>query len=151
MGEFLAKYVAGPTPIPYYEYLAKAGLTKISVKTSDGIFLKGQDPYIGVNQANKEIFVDPNKELSVFYTTLDLKGGDIILAVNDVPYSLENIYDMISESMKWKENNPINIKIKRDGKEQVLKGVVKFPSIDTDSLKATDDSKVSLKAAWLKG
>ena len=151
VGEFLAKYVAGPTPIPYYEYLAKAGLTKISVKTSDGIFLKGQDPYIGVNQANKEIFVDPNKELSVFYTTLDLKGGDIILAVNDVPYSLENIYDMISESMKWKENNPINIKIKRDGKEQVLKGVVKFPSIDTDSLKATDDSKVSLKAAWLKG
>ena len=41
---------------------------------------------------------------------------------------------MVSESMKWKENNPINIKIKRDRKEQVLKGVAKFPSIDTEGL-----------------
>lgn len=151
VGEFLAKYVAGSTPIPYYEYLEKVGLTKTSTKTPGGIFLKGQQPYIGVNQTNKEIFVEPKKELSVFYTTLDLKGGDVILAINDKPYSLDNIYDMISESMKWKENDPINIKIKRDGKEQILTGVVKFPSIDKDGLKVTDDSKIALKEAWLKG
>jgi hypothetical protein len=34
---------------------------------------------------------------------------------------------MITESMKWKKNDPIKINIKRDGKEQVLKGVVEFP------------------------
>jgi S1-C subfamily serine protease len=151
VGDFLTKYVSGPTPIPYYEYLAKVGVTKSSMKTPEGIFLKGQVPYIGVNQANKEIFVDPKKELTVFYTTLDLKGGDVILAVNDISYSLDNIYDMITESMKWKENDPITIKIKRDGKEQVLKGLVKFPYIDTDGLKATDSSKATLKDAWLKG
>jgi predicted metalloprotease with PDZ domain len=150
VGEFLAKYVSGPEPIPYYDFLAKAGLTKISTKTPGGIFLKGQEPYIGVNQANKEIFVDQSKELSIFYSTLDLKGGDIILAVNDTAYSLDNIYDMITESMKWKENDPVTIKIKRDGKEQVLKGVVKFPLVDTESLKATGDSKTALKEAWLK-
>jgi predicted metalloprotease with PDZ domain len=151
VGDFLTKYVSGPTPIPYYEYLAKVGVTKTSMKTPDGIFLKGQVPYIGVNQANKEIFVDTKKELTVFYTTLDLKGGDVILAVNDISYSLDNIYDMITESMKWKENDPITIKIKRDGKEQVLKGLVKLPYIDTDGLKATDSSKATLKDAWLKG
>ncbi len=151
VGDFLAKYVAGPTPIPYYEYLSKVGISKISTKTPGGIFLKGQDPYLAVYETSKEIFVNPQKELSVFYTTLDLKGDDIILAVNDAPYSLDNIYDMISDSMKWKENDPITIKIKRDGKEQVLRGLVKLPYIDTDGLKVTDNSKVTLKEAWLKG
>jgi predicted metalloprotease with PDZ domain len=151
IGEFLTKYVSGPTPIPYYEYLAKVGITKVTQKTPEGIFLKGQVPYISVNKENKEIFVAPNKELSIFYSTLDLRAGDIILAINDKTYSLDNIYDMITESQKWKENDAITIKIKRDGKEQVLKGIVKFPYIDTDGLEATDASKVTLREAWLKG
>jgi predicted metalloprotease with PDZ domain len=151
VGDFLTKHVSGPTPIPYYDLLAKVGITKVSKKTPEGIFLKGQVPYIGVNQANKEIFVDPKKELSVFYSTLDLRGGDVLLAINDNVYSLDNIYDMITESMKWKENDPITIKIKRDGKEQVLKGTVKLPYIDTDGLEATDTSKAVLREAWLKG
>nr|WP_315199151.1 peptidase M61 [uncultured Flavobacterium sp.] len=151
VGEFLTKYVSGPTPIPYYDYLAKVGVTKVTKKTPEGIFLKGQVPYIGVNKETKEIFVAPNKELNIFYTTLDLKGGDIVLSINDKPYSLNNIYDMISESQKWKENDPISIKIKRDGKEQILKGNVKFPYIDTEGLEATDASKAALREAWLKG
>ncbi|MBW4360419.1 M61 family metallopeptidase [Flavobacterium taihuense] len=151
VGDFLTKYVSGPTPIPYYEYLTKVGVTKVTKKTPEGIFLKGQVPYIAVNHENKEIFVAPNKELSIFYSTLDLKAGDIILAINDKAYSLDNIYDMITESQKWKENDPITIKIKRDGKEQVLKGTVKFPYIDTNGLEASDASKASLREAWMKG
>jgi predicted metalloprotease with PDZ domain len=151
VGEFLTKYVAGPTPIPYYDYLAKVGVTKTTKKTPDGIFLKGQVPYIGVNKENKEIFVRPNQELHIFYTTLGLKSGDIILAINEKPYSLDNIYDMISESQKWKEDDAISIKIKRDGKEQLLTGKVKFPYIDTEGLEATDATKAALREAWLKG
>ncbi|MBF4473762.1 peptidase M61 [Flavobacterium sp. HJJ] len=151
VGEFLSKYVSGPTPIPYYDYLAKVGITKTTKKTPDGIFLKGQVPYIGVNKENKEIFIRPNQELHIFYTTLDLKGGDIILAVNDTPYSLDNIYDMISYSQKWKENDPISIKIKRDGKEQIIKGNVKLPYVDSEGLEASDASKITLRTAWLKG
>ncbi|WP_281238918.1 peptidase M61 [Flavobacterium praedii] len=151
VGEFFSKYVSGPTPIPYYDFLSKVGVTKITQKTPEGIFLKGQVPYIGVNQATKEIYVAPNKELNIFYSTLDLKGGDIIVSINDIPYSLDNIYDMITESMKWKENDPITLKIKRDGKEQILKGVVKFPYIDTEGMDATDASKANLRNTWLKG
>lgn len=151
VGAFLTTYVAGPTPIPYYEYLAKVGITKVTKKTPEQIFIKGQVPYIGVNQETKEIFVAPNKELNIFYSTLDLRGGDIILAINDKSYSLDNIYDMLSDSQKWKENDTISIKIKRDGKEQLLKGIVKFPYIDTEGLEATDITKNALKEAWLKG
>jgi len=151
VGEFLTKYVSGPTPIPYYDYLVKVGVTKVTKKTPEGIFLKGQVPYIGVDRSNKEIFIAPDKELNIFYTTLGLKGGDRIVSINDKAYSLDNIYDMISESQKWKENDPISIKIKRDGKEEVIKGAVKFPYIDTDGLEATDSSKATLREAWLKG
>jgi predicted metalloprotease with PDZ domain len=151
VGEFLTKYVAGPTPIPYYDYLAKVGVTKTIKKTPDGIFLKGQVPYVGVNKENKEIFVAPNKELTVFYTALDLKNGDIILAINAKPYSLDNIYEMISESQKWKEDDAITIKIKRDGKEALLTGKVKLPYIDSEGLEATDATKATLRTAWMKG
>ncbi|AOW08088.1 M61 family metallopeptidase [Flavobacterium gilvum] len=150
VGEFLTKYVAGPTPIPYYDYLAKVGVTKVIKKTPEGVFLKGQIPYIGVNRENKEIFIGAN-DLPIFYTTLGLKTGDVILAINDKDYSLDNIYEMISESQKWKENDSISVKIRRDGKEQLIKGVVKLPYIDTDGLDATDSSKATLREAWLKG
>jgi predicted metalloprotease with PDZ domain len=151
IGEFLTKYVSGPTPIPYYDYLAKVGITKVTKKTPEGIFLQGQTPLVGVNKENGEIFAAKDKELHVFYTSLGLKGGDIILSINDKPYSLQNIYDMISDSQKWKENDPISIKIKRDGKEEIVKGNVKFPYIDSEGLEATDASKAALRTAWLKG
>lgn len=148
VGEFLTKYVSGPTPIPYYDYLAKVGVTKSIIKIPDGIFLQGRVPYI---RADKEIFVAPNKELHIFYTSLGLKGGDVILAINDKTYSLDNLSEIISDSQKWKENDPISIKIKRDGKEEIVKGSVKLPYKDTEGLEATDASKTALREAWLKG
>jgi len=151
VGDFLKTYVAGPSPIPYDKYLARVGVTKITKKSPTNVFLKGQVPYITVNQSTKEIIVLPNIELNDFYTNLGLKGGDIIVAINDKNYSLDTIYDMILESENWKENNPISVKIKRDGKEQIINGKVKLPYEDKESFDATDASKSTLKNAWLKG
>jgi predicted metalloprotease with PDZ domain len=151
VGEFLKTYVSGPTPIPYDTYLAKVGVTKSTTKAPTNVFLKGQVPYISVDQSTKEINIIPNIELNDFYTNLGIKGGDILLAINDKSYSLNNIYDMIMESEKWKENDPITVKIKRDGKEQILKGKIKLPYEEKDSFKATDATKTALKEAWLKG
>nr|WP_315209125.1 peptidase M61 [uncultured Flavobacterium sp.] len=150
VGTFLSTYVSGPAPIPYETYLAKVGVTKSIEKAPGNVFLKGQSPYITVNQQTKEIIVIPNKELNVFYTNLGLKGGDILVSINEKPYSLDNIYDMITESQNWKENDAITVKMKRDGKEQIIKGTVKFPYEDKEGLKATDATKTALKEAWLK-
>jgi len=150
VGAFLTTYVSGATPIPYETYLAKVGVTKSLEKVPGNIFLKGQSPYITVNPQTKEILVIPNMELNVFYTNLGLKGGDILVSINEKPYSLDNIYDMIAESQNWKENDAISIKIKRDGKEQLIKGTVKFPYEDKEGLKATDATKITLREAWLK-
>lgn len=151
VGHFLTTYVSGPTPIPYETYLAKVGVIKYTEKTPGNVFLKGRVPYITVNPENKEIIVIPNMELIDFYKSLDLRGGDIILAINEKPYALDTIYEMISESQNWKENDAISVKIKRDGKEQTLKGKVKFPYEEKDSLKAIDSSANKVKEAWLKG
>ncbi|MFH6957511.1 peptidase M61 [Flavobacterium aquidurense] len=151
VGEFLNKYVAGTTPIPYDFYLAKVGVTKASEKVPASIFIKGQTPYIGIDPATKIISVRPDVDLNIFFTNLKLKAGDVITAVNGKTYNLENIYDLISESEIWKENDPITIKIKRDGKEQTIKGTVKVPFEEKETFKATDTSKEKLKNAWLKG
>ena len=150
VGAFLTTYVSGATPIPYETYLAKVGVTKSMEKVPGNVFLKGQTPYITVNQQTKEIFVIPNMELNAFYTNLDLKGGDILVSINDKPYSLDNIYEMITESQNWKENDAITIKIKRDGKEEIIKGKVKFPYEEKEGLRASDTTKTALKEAWFK-
>lgn len=151
VGDFLKTYVAGTTPIPYDFYLAKVGLTKAKIQVAAPVFLKDQTPYITVNPNNNEISVIPNIELNVFFTNLALKGGDVILEINNIAYNYENIYDMINQSGKWKENEAITVKIRRNGVEELLKGTVKLPYEDKEQIKATDTSKTQLKEAWLKG
>jgi hypothetical protein len=58
---------------------------------------------------------------------------------------------MITASEAWKNDDPITVKIKRDGKEQTLKGTVKLTYEDKEGYKAADASKNKLKEAWLKG
>jgi predicted metalloprotease with PDZ domain len=151
VGSFLTSYVAGTTPIPYATYFAKVGIAASTVKTTGNVFLKGQVPYITVNPETKEIVVIPNIELNDFYTSLELKGADIILAINDTPYSLDNIYDMISTSQTWKENDKITLKIRRNGTEQLLNGTIKLPYEEKKELNATDETKKTLRESWLRG
>jgi predicted metalloprotease with PDZ domain len=151
VGAFLDTYVAGTTPIPYDFYLSKIGVTKAVEKVPGTIFLKDQVPYITITPGTKEIMVIPEIELNPFFKALDLRGGDYILSINEKPYSLINIYDMITESQSWKENTPITVKVKRNGKELTLKGVVKLPYEEKNTFKASDNSKQALRNAWLKG
>jgi len=151
VGDFLKTYVSGETPIPYKEFFAKMGVTEKATKVPGNVFLKGQMPYITVNPQTKEIVVLPQITLPDFYTSLTLKGGDIITEINGTAYNLDNIYDMIMGSANWKEGDPITVKIKREGKELTLTGKVKLPYEDAMTWEASDKSKDKLKQAWLKG
>ncbi|RWX02432.1 M61 family metallopeptidase [Flavobacterium cerinum] len=151
VGEFLKKYVAGSTPIPYDDYFAKMGVTKSTVKKTGNPFLKdGQIPYITVNPS-KEILILPDAPLNDFMTNLGLKNSDVFVSVNGTAYNFDNIYDLIAISDTWKEGDAITMKIKRDGKEMDIKGKVKLPSEEAEGFHATDASKTKLKEAWLKG
>jgi predicted metalloprotease with PDZ domain len=150
VGEFLKTYVEGTTPIPYSDFLSKMGVLNTKTKTVGNAFIKGQTPYISVNRETKEIFILPGIELNEFYTNLGIKNGDIILEVNDKKYNVENIYDLVMSSQSWKEDEAITVKIKRDGKEQTITGKIKLPSEEKEGFSASDDTKKTLKEAWLK-
>lgn len=151
VGEFLKTYVAGTTPIPYEKYFAKMGVTQTTIKTPGNPFLKeGQIPLITINPA-KEIVILPTITPNEFMKNLGIKNSDVLLAVDGKAYNLDNIYDLLGASEGWKEGDAITVKIKRDGKEQDLKGTVKLPMEEAAGYHATDASKAKLKNAWLKG
>lgn len=149
--KFLDTYVSGSTPINYATYFGKMGVTEGKSKEPGNVFIKGQIPNITVDQSTKEIILLPGAENIDFYKAIGAKANDVILEVNTTKYNLDNIYEMIMGSVAWKENDPITVKVKRDKKELVLKGVVKLPYEEVDSWKATDASKAKLREAWLKG
>ena len=84
-------------------------------------------------------------------TNLGLKGGDIIVSINDKKYNLDTIYDMIMESQNWKVDDAITVTISRDGKEQIIKGKVKLSMDEIEGFNFTDTTKEKLHSAWLKG
>ncbi len=151
VGVFLNKYVAGETPIPYDEYFAKMGVTEATLQIAGNPFLKGQVPYITVDPSTKEIKILPNIELNVFMTSLGIKNDDIIKAIDGKEYNLDNVYDLVLGSMNWKEGDDIAVTIKRDGKEQILKGKIVLPKESKEGYQVTDESKKALREAWLKG
>lgn len=151
VGEFLTTYVAGETPIPYDTFFAKMGVTKKVIQVTGNPFIKDQRPLITVNPATKEIIVLPANPLNSFFAELGLQAGDVITAINDTNYNLDNIYDMIMASEGWKQNDAITVSIKRDEKNLVIQGKVKLPMEDQDGFEATNQERMKLKEAWLKG
>ena len=106
---------------------------------------------VTINSATKEIIVRSDLEANELMKSLGMKGGDIILAVNDVNYNLDNIYEMIMSSQDWKEGDAVSMKIKRDGKEQTVAGKVKVTMAEVEGYQQIDASKTKLKEAWIKG
>lgn len=152
VGEFLKTHVAGETPIPYEQFFAKMGVSETTIEVPGNPFLKGQtEPYITINPNTKEILVLPEGELNIFMTSLGLKNNDTLLAFNDKNYNLDNIYDLIMASVNWKDGDAISVKIKRDGKEQTIKGKVVMPKEKQDSYQSTDATKKAVREAWLRG
>ncbi len=151
VGEFLNQYVAGDSPIPYDAFFAKVGVSKTTKKVPANVFMKGHSPFVTIKPETKEIAVIASGELNPFMKEMKLQPGDIITSVDGKDYNLDNIYDLIMGSQKWKEGDEVAMKIKRDGKEMLLKGKVKFEYEDHEGYMATDDSKKALREAWLKG
>lgn len=151
VGAFIKTHIEGTTPINYDEFFAKVGVGKGKIQVPMNPFLKNETtPLVTINSATKEIIVRSDLEANELMKSLGMKGGDIILAVNDVNYNLDNIYEMIMSSQDWKEGDAVSMKIKRDGKEQTVSGKVKVTMSEVEGYQQIDASKSKLKEAWLK-
>ena len=151
VGTFLTTYVSGTTPIPYKNYFEIVGVTPSKEKVYGNSLIDKSTPYITINQETQKIETLPEVAESEFFKTLGIHAGDAILAVNNVNYDANNVYDLIITSQTWKNDDTITVKIKRDGKEQVIKGKIVLPYEVVDGYEATDASKTKLRESWLKG
>ena len=151
IGVFLSKYVSGPTPISYNEYFAKMGVTKTMIATEGNLFIKEQAPLITIDPNTKEISFLPHAPLHPFLTAIGIESGDILLAVNNKPYNLDNINDLIMWSTALKENEVVNFTIKRNGVEKKYSGKAILPKEMISGYQFTEMAKSALKEAWLKG
>lgn len=150
VGYFLKTYVSGPNPIPYETYLAKVGVAKAVINIPAYILEKNDKQYIAITDKKSEIIINSNMELNVFFTNLGLVAGDIIISINDKNYTPDKVNEILYDCENWKENDPITLKIRRNGTEQIIKGTIKLPYMEIEGLKSLNSSKSTLKKAWLK-
>lgn len=152
--DFFDTYVSGTTPIPYEEFLEKAGVTIQSREINTSYFIKGQTPYIDGNPETMELFFREDIELNSFLKELGVQQGDIIKSVNGVEYTIENVYDLVMKSQSWEEGDDITMLVIRNGQEVALSGEVTQPTDEVTEIREMDlppnDPRVELRQAWLK-
>ena len=82
---------------------------------------------------------------------MGVKGEDVIVAINGTDYNLDSISEMMESAQNWKEGDVVKMKIKRDGKEQILTGKATLEYEESEGYQSVDASKNALKESWLKG
>lgn len=151
--EFFDTYVSGTTPIPYNEFFQKVGLEMREGEIPVDYFLQDQaTPYITINTAG-EIVVRDDLPLSTFFAETGMKAGDIIKSINGKAYNVQNIYELISDSVNWKVGEDISITIVRNGKEQTLAAKIIEPmskGMRLVELMNADGDQMELRHSWLK-
>ena len=151
VGDFLATYVSGSTPIPYEVYFAKMGIVNGKVKKAQNPFLNGKTSSITAKLSTKEIIVKKDTELTQFLQKMGVKSDDIIMAINGTNYNLDTISEMMETAQKWKEGDVITMKVKREGKEQLLSGKAVLVFEESEGYQSINASKDALRQSWLKG
>ena len=152
--KFFDTYVTGSTPIPYNQFLEKAGVTIATEDTPTSFFLDGQVPYIDGNPESMELYFRKGIKLNTFLTQLGVKNGDIIKEVNGTAYTIQNVYDLVMASQSWNEGDGVTMLLERNDEELTLTGKITAPTTKKTTIKEMDlpatDARVKLRSAWLK-
>ena len=143
--------MSGFSPISYSAYFEKMGVTKTMVPSEGNLFIREQAPLLTINPETKEISFVLHAPLQTFLTSLGIQGGDVLVAVNNVNYNLDNINDLIIWSTGLKENDEVTFTIKRGGIEKEFSGNAILPQEMIPGYQFTEKQKLSLTEAWLKG
>tara|TARA_R110002126_G_scaffold287506_1_gene440365 strand:+ start:2054 stop:3925 length:1872 start_codon:yes stop_codon:yes gene_type:complete len=151
---FFKNHVIGDTPIDYELYLKKVGLNILEVEQQTGYFLDGQVPYIDVDVENDSVvFIREGIKLNSFFKDLNLKGGDVLHAINGDEVTIKSIRAIVGESFGWAPEKIIKITVERNGEVVTVEGSVGLPMKVVKKLAPVKDAtelETSLRKAWLK-
>ena len=152
---FFNTHVIGDTPIDYGTYLSKMGLKSVNKEEESGYFLKGEVPFIDVDQSSDNaIFVRKGIELNSFFRDLGAQGGDVIKSINGTPINLEAIRPIIGQSFGWTPETEITMVVQRGDEEITLEGKVGTPMVNVERIQPADNAspaQTKLREVWMKG
>jgi C-terminal processing protease CtpA/Prc len=139
---FFQKYVAGSTPIPYQEVLAKAGIVLELPTTKQELTLGNVN--FTVDATTQQFKVENTVGLNTFGRNLGYQAGDMLLKLNKQEITFSN-YLPIFESFKenGKEGEKVRITVLREVKGRKKKVVLKAL---TESVEITTKYKISWMA-----
>lgn len=151
VGEFLQTHVVGSTPINYEEFFSKVGLEYGEKLGESTFFHSGQAFYVAVNEEGGVYFRD-DMELNTSLIELGIEGGDVIKSINGTDYTVENINDLIPETMGWTPDQEIEMVVTRGGEEVSVSGVVGTPMVNKPGIIESEDAtdaQLNLRDQWL--
>ncbi|MCV9388891.1 M61 family metallopeptidase [Reichenbachiella ulvae] len=139
IGEFFDQYVAGGTPIPYGDFLGKAGIDFDSGESTKELSL-GQ---IGFAVHDTLLMIQSVSKANAFGREMGYQQGDIFLEFDGEDIDISNYQELFAA---YKENHEVGDKIKiivlRENEDGELKKVkLKARAIEVE---VTKDSKISL-------
>jgi predicted metalloprotease with PDZ domain len=155
--QFFKKYVSGPTPLPFGEILAMAGLRYEPVANREIVTLGKAE--VKPNRATNRLRITNVDGMNKFGETLGYMVGDEIVSFDEQAVSLENADEVFSKFQSTrKEGYKVKVVVARpDGKggfaEKTLKAKAMAVKIKGMNLVTVDPQatpeQVAVRKAWL--
>jgi predicted metalloprotease with PDZ domain len=157
IGDFLKKYVSGPSPLPISEFLEKVGIIYLESETKKDISLGNFA--LSYNPKSKMLVVKSVENLNEFGKKMGYQADDEIVSVNGEALNIETANDIITKfKANAKEGDILTIIVRRkdaDGNakdvtlsapvmalEQTLSHVIRLDETPTDA-------QLNLRNQWL--
>jgi predicted metalloprotease with PDZ domain len=152
VGAFLQDHVVKGIPIDYENYLKRVGVTRAVVKEPTLVaFMTSKGVNVRIDTVNKKAFAVMPDASNTFMTSLGMQNGDEIMEINGSPLDASNPTNVLIAVFGIEEDEPVTMKVNRNGQVVELKGKAKLNYTDGNGFKFTDESKRKLNQAWLKG
>ncbi len=155
VGQFLSAHVIGNTPINYDYYFNRVGLEYGTNTIKTDYFMHNGTPYLSPDQDNNKLYFNNSGEYNSFLKSLSLQPKDILVAINDQKFDLNNASYIFELSKQWKAGDLVELTIERDGKEFKTKTTISATptslkkSLFEISNKKLTPLQLNTKKAWL--
>ena len=157
IASFLKVYVDGDTPIPYGEFLAKAGVDYKAPEETMEYSIGGI--HLGFNQETGRLFVHSTYGMNAMGRALGYKDGDEFVSINNRDVPSTGLQQYINETLaSLQEGEQLDITVIRkddngEGQEVVLSAPVqKVKRLSAPELSPSENPSaeaLALRQAWL--
>ncbi|MEP2025976.1 MAG: peptidase M61 [Reichenbachiella sp.] len=155
--EFFEKYVEGPTPIPYEDFLAKVGVLYKPAETKNELSL-GHISF-SVNDVDNRLIIHSIDQMNFFGQEMGYLEGDIIYKFDDVEIDIENYEE---EFLAFNDRHEVGDKITaivlrtdENGKQKKIKLKAEAMSVKVKTepaislIEESSEDQMALRKAWV--